>query len=415
MPSLADTRHAGHSAAAMTSPQAPPPPHHDVDQVQQQLLQLRRSVSDLDYDQAHYSDVWDMHSDDDGKQDPLDADTSGSSPSDSANYSAASSPQQMRHTHLATPPAEQTDGDLELELADDLDDINALYNAIRAQKIVTHGHQRRSRELTSPLMHSPPLPSPVDIAAPPAEAEAVHEHETETTASSAIARIQRNMASMEERLAQAERDSSRKDEELRTLQALFDQAHADNLAKHQQLLQVESELDRAHTDLRARDAQLATTALSSSRTMREQTLEAQVRKLEQQLHGTRPQRLPSPVSDESSVPPAVAPSQIRAMNREFNEQLASQRTHYETHIRTLESRLANSSNKSSSSSSPAVDDVAVYKVHVQHLQSLLGQQLSSAHYAQTVTALSLKLSYWTVLRDVYEDTIAELSPPTARG
>ncbi|KNE57847.1 hypothetical protein AMAG_04692 [Allomyces macrogynus ATCC 38327] len=53
-------------------------------------------------------------------------------------------------------------------------------------------------------------------------------------------------------------------------------------------------------------------------------------------------------------------------------------------------------------------ELEAYKVHVHHLKSILQSNPSSREYEEKVSSLSLKLSYWTVLRDVYEDTIQEL-------
>ena len=54
------------------------------------------------------------------------------------------------------------------------------------------------------------------------------------------------------------------------------------------------------------------------------------------------------------------------------------------------------------------NELETYRVHASHLKSLLQKQLGARDVAETVSELSLKLSYWSVLRDVYEETFEEL-------
>jgi hypothetical protein len=53
-------------------------------------------------------------------------------------------------------------------------------------------------------------------------------------------------------------------------------------------------------------------------------------------------------------------------------------------------------------------ELETYQLHVDHLKSLLAKNLSSTNYSETVTNLSLKLSYTHILKEIYEETIDEL-------
>ncbi|KAL7750186.1 hypothetical protein RI367_004359 [Sorochytrium milnesiophthora] len=195
------------------------------------------------------------------------------------------------------------------------------------------------------------------------------------------------------------------------------------------------------------------------------TLQAAVTSLQTPAPSPQKARSASQAADDDhqdTAAPAATPSQVRAMNRAFDEQLSQQRAESASKVRTLEQALHESEvarrqlqlereslleqqaqqaadarrlkrrsdlrartnigpiaplSPTSSSVLPlaspsATKDVDVdreaLKVHNGHLQSLLERNLGKADYAHTITSLSLKLSYWTVLRDVYEDTIKEL-------
>lgn len=52
---------------------------------------------------------------------------------------------------------------------------------------------------------------------------------------------------------------------------------------------------------------------------------------------------------------------------------------------------------------------STYQTHLEHLKSLLIEKHNiSEHYTETISSLSLKLSYWVCLKEVYEEMIDEL-------
>ncbi|KNE59021.1 hypothetical protein AMAG_03371 [Allomyces macrogynus ATCC 38327] len=335
-------------------------------------------------------------------------------------------------------------------LADELpdDDIDALYHSIRQQKIA------------SVLIEPHTMP--------------------QSPLYSESAALRRDNVALRESLAEYKRkvaDLAKANDET----VVNDRLHEQLTQAQDQLFEQESLVAKLHRDLdRFADTEqqlrkMATHAeqlAAENEKLRTQLLEVQQDQRQTQFQENMARRgsaLPIPVSPVAGPAPAAAgsaspdpagsgietnapppPSQIKALDRAFADQLELERAEFAKQLKEVErqAREAELARRRAEAeleglrdraeeqaaeakklkrrsdfrsrpmswqveAAPATNqdlemELEAYKVHVHHLKSILQSNPSSREYEEKVSSLSLKLSYWTVLRDVYEDTIQEL-------
>ncbi|ORZ37478.1 hypothetical protein BCR44DRAFT_1430297 [Catenaria anguillulae PL171] len=381
----------------------------------------------------------------------------------------ANLPGQTARAPSAPPMTAPTHPELDSHLADD--DIDALYHSIRQQKI-------QSVIIDTPIalaLASGGPPPPLPSATPMQSELAVLRKDN--------AALRDSVAEYKSKLAQLGRDLD--DRDRRT------PSHQDNEAKYERISDLETAVDQLRADVRARDAEITRLQTQLIETQdqvmdREDQIArlhrdmdrfadtgVQMAKLEKQLedvmeendalraklskakslgdpravgHADVPQihiHEASPLDGisgiDTSAPPS--PSQVKAMERAFQDQLAKEREDWsmqlldaeraardaDMHRRRLEDELdrvrmqadelerqakqvrRRSDYRARGSTQEQEVELEALKVHVHHMKGLLQTHMGGPReLAETVTNLSHKLSYWTVMRDVYEETIQEL-------
>ncbi|KAI9149720.1 hypothetical protein H9P43_009899 [Blastocladiella emersonii ATCC 22665] len=484
------------------SPLASPTSMSDVDRLHLQMMALHEQMGDYDMD----SDLDDYASTmgvptssgpvPTTKHTPSPAPRGGlpQLPPSPRGGLPPSGPPPTSRTPSAPPMTAPAHPELDAELADD--DIDALYHSIRQQKIA-------SVIIETPLSlalsqgQAPPLPTP------PATAELVVLRKDNVALRDSVAEYKRKVGELTRDVEDGHRRTRALEEQLRHFEMLFEQAHQDNEAKYERIADLETDVDQLRSDVRSRDAELAraqTQLLDTQETVLDREdeiarlhrdlerfvdleqdlrranarvealegendlLKAQVAKAtadarQGQLEENLAQRTLSPSNIELPASPAASsgtpandaidtsapppPSQIKALNKAFADQLAKEREQFtmqlidaertardaDAHRKRLEDELASlrakaddlekaakavrrrSDYRARGSTNDLEIELDAYKVHVHHLKKLLQTHVgagNSREFSETVTNLSLKLSYWTVLRDVYEETIQEL-------